>query len=150
MGNPNTGKVRSIIKMKNRSPYLTIGEYALSIIAAFLIIILLHPSVMKMIERPRRPARQSLACKSNLKNFSTALEMYSSDNNNLFPSSLSSLTPMYLKVLPTCASSGTMNYAYARGNDSKNYTIWCSGSYHSPAYPANYPEYDSFVGLREK
>ncbi|MGV8118667.1 MAG: type II secretion system protein [Candidatus Xenobiia bacterium LiM19] len=137
--------------MNKTSPQLTLGEYALCIVTAlFLTIILIHPSVNKFFDRSRRPAQMGTACKSNLKNIGTALEMYSSDNSGLYPSSLSSLTPMYLKVLPTCSSSGTMNYAYMRDTDSKIYTTWCNGSYHTPMAPANFPEYDSIAGLHEK
>lgn len=137
--------------MKKTSPKLTLGEYTLSIFTAlFLTIILIHPSVNKFFDRSRRPAQRGIACKSNLKNIGTALEMYSSDNSGLYPSSLSSLTPMYLKVLPTCSSSGMMNYAYTRGTDSQTYTTWCNGSYHTPNTHENFPEYDSIVGLREK
>ena len=65
--------------------------------------------------RPR--SRNALgASKSNLKNLGTALEMYSKDWENRYPSSLSGLIPNYLKVIPECPTAGTDTY---------------SGSYHN-------------------
>lgn len=41
-------------------------------------------------------------CSSNLKNISTALEMYSTDYQGSLPPSLHQLTPNYLRTLPQC------------------------------------------------
>lgn len=41
-------------------------------------------------------------CKSNLKNLSTALEMYSTDHGGAYPQSLEELTPQYLETVPRC------------------------------------------------
>jgi serine/threonine protein kinase len=87
------------------------------------------------------------ACKSNLKNIGTAMEMYSSDNDGRFPLSLRQLTPRYLHTLPTCASAGEMSYSYMRREKPDNYTAYCSGSYHKGVFPPGFPQYDGVQGL---
>jgi len=102
-----------------------------------------------------RAQGQATACKSNLKNIGTALEMYSTDNSGRFPTNPSTLTPNYLKSIPTCPSVGTVSYTTA-GFTSVSvpdaYTVVCSGaSNHSGAgYGANYPQYTSTQGLVER
>jgi len=53
------------------------------------------------------------ACKSNLKNIATALEMYATDNRGRYPTGLDQLlqppTP-YLKQIPTCPAAGRSTY----------------------------------------
>lgn len=94
------------------------------------------------------------ACKSNLKTISTALEMYSHDNAGRFPSAIASLTPNYLKVMPTCPSIGaTAVYVngYSRNSQPDAYTVFCSGSNHTGVgYAANFPQYTSSRGLQER
>lgn len=91
------------------------------------------------------------ACKSNLKNIGTALEMYSSDNGGRFPSTLEVLTPRYLKALPSCPAAASVSYAYVSTHEPDNYTIVCAGEYHKEvAQHANYPQYTSTQGLLER
>ena len=51
------------------------------------------------------------ACTANLKNQGTALEMYATDYDGLYPSSLHALSPDYLRRLPTCPSTD-LEYGY--------------------------------------
>lgn len=84
------------------------------------------------------------ACKSNLKNIGTALEMYSSDNAGSFPVSLTTLVPNYLRFIPTCPAAGYDTYSdlFETSHTLKDYTLCCAGDYHkrsglgldSPAY----------------
>jgi competence protein ComGC len=65
----------------------------------------------------RARSRGSLtACKSNLKNIGTALEMYSTDWGARYPPSVALLTPNYLKTMPICpdASEDTYSRSYSR------------------------------------
>ncbi|MGV8125107.1 MAG: protein kinase [Candidatus Xenobiia bacterium LiM19] len=90
------------------------------------------------------------ACKSNLKNIGTALEMYNTDNGGLYPKALSEVTPNYLKTIPTCAAAGKVTYEYITSEKSDAYTTFCSGHYHKKSrVEANYPQYDSIHGLIE-
>ena len=79
---------------KNRK----ILEFAGILMGVALLALVIYPSTL-----PPRTNRSPLrACKSNLKVLSTALEMYSTDWNGLYPEQLSQLTPNYLKTIPRC------------------------------------------------
>jgi prepilin-type N-terminal cleavage/methylation domain-containing protein len=97
-----------------------------------------------------RAQGQLTACKSNLKNIGTAMEMYSTDNGGRFPTVSGSLTPNYLKIIPTCPSIGAATYTggFASASSPDAYTIVCNGSNHSGvSQSANYPQYTSTQGL---
>lgn len=97
-----------------------------------------------------RAQGQLTACKSNLKNMGTSLEMYSTDARGRYPTALTLVTPNYLKVIPTCPSAGSNTYTYTRTQVPDCYTAWCSGSFHTTIVTtANYPQYDSIQGLIE-
>ncbi len=94
------------------------------------------------------------SCKSNLKNVATALEMYSSDNEGRYPTSLGYLTPNYLKSIPECLAAGkkdTYTASYEAGPT--NFTIFCKGENHTrvgyPRLTANFPQYTAWFGLVE-
>lgn len=95
------------------------------------------------------------ACPSNLKNIGTACEMYSADWRGDYPTSMSLLTPNYLKTVPECPSVGEITYRMETGAVAYNfngfedyYFIYCAGPNHtSVSVPANYPQYDSIQGL---
>lgn len=91
-----------------------------------------------------------IACKSNLKNMGTALEMYSTDNNGRYPVALSKITPDYLKVIPTCpaAKADTYSSSYVSHDKPDVYSIYCSGHHHKLVkLPPDYPKYDAIQGL---
>jgi prepilin-type N-terminal cleavage/methylation domain-containing protein len=90
-----------------------------------------------------RAQGQLTACKSNLKNIGTAMEMYSTDNSGRYPSAMGSLTPNYLKVIPTCPSRGSDTYtgSFTSTSNPDSYTIYCNGSNHAGASVSpNYPQ----------
>ncbi|MCE7872894.1 hypothetical protein DYH09_21285 [bacterium CPR1] len=58
-----------------------------------------------------KPRGVSTACKSNLKNIATALEMFSTDNKGAYPPQLAGLTPNYLKLIPNCPGAGFDTYS---------------------------------------
>ncbi|MBI3924483.1 MAG: hypothetical protein HY319_02990 [Armatimonadetes bacterium] len=97
---------------------------------------------------------QLTACKSNLKNLGTALEMYSIDNGGLYPTTLDRLAPEYLKTVPTCPTAGMDTYSgsfrSAAGPDL--YTIMCAGQNHTRSgVEGDYPQYNtSSQGLIER
>lgn len=59
---------------------------------------------------PAKPSGQLTACKSNLRNIATALEMYATDYSGSFPTSMDTLTPNYLRTVPTCPAAGRDTY----------------------------------------
>lgn len=99
-----------------------------------------------------RANSQKSACESNLKNFSTALEMYAVDNDGHYPpSNLSTLKPKYLKELPECPAAGFSTYSYESvsrpSSPEDGYTVFCKGDYHKAAgLQMNYPLIGSHEG----
>ncbi|HXE73490.1 MAG TPA: hypothetical protein VNO81_12595 [Candidatus Nitrosotenuis sp.] len=124
-------------------------EVAEAVVVLFFgaVVVLLVPNFM--LAR----AMSSTGCKSNLKNISAALEMYGTDNSGLFPGSLQSLTPRYLKTIPTCPEGGRDTYSsgYQSHPSPAAYTVVCEGDNHRyQGASRNFPQYDSFRGLIEQ
>jgi prepilin-type N-terminal cleavage/methylation domain-containing protein len=100
-----------------------------------------------------RAQGQVTACKSNLKNIGTAMEMYSTDAAGRYPTSLNNLTPNYLKSIPTCPSAGSATYTggFTSASNPDAYTVVCTTNNHSAVSAgSNYPQYNSVQGLVEK
>lgn len=101
-----------------------------------------------------RPAGhgQLTACKSNLKNIGTAVEMYASDNEWVYPHKLSDLLPgNYMKAIPTCPACGQDSYSGTYQAQGKEFTFCCRGDNHAKALPGpatmNLPAYSGTKGL---
>lgn len=99
---------------------------------------------------------QLTACKSNLKNIATALEMWSTDNSGEYPPSLSQLVPDYLRMIPTCpaAEADTYSQTYRLSKSKKYdytyYEVYCKGHHHAKAgSEEDYPRYNGVTGLVE-
>lgn len=115
---------------------------------------------------------QLCACKSQLKNLATALEMYAVDNQKAYPVNLDALIAgHYLKLVPTCPSGDnriwvhanhqiellpwkgpSKGYTYSVASRSASFSLICQGD-HTVCYkgfsgdPGGYPQYDSEDGL---
>jgi len=81
------------------------------------------------------------ACESNLKNIATALEMYATDNDGEYPSSLAMLTEnitgagnSYIKKLPLCPHYSS-SYEYVFSSDPNSFTLWCGKAGAHRSYP---------------
>lgn len=108
----------------------------------------------------RARARGSLtACKSNLKNIGTALEMYSTHFAGKYPASLQQVVPNYLESLPECPSAGKMTYQATFGRQAPfnpdqyedYYYVECHGSNHTKvSVTGDYPAYNGIQGLIER
>lgn len=85
------------------------------------------------------------ACRTNLKNLSTALELYSTDFPG-YPVELERLAPEYVRSLPTCPSGGNA-YTYERvGED--DYLIFCPGRNHGKVgYAEDHPRLEGKSGI---
>lgn len=100
-----------------------------------------------------RSQGQLTACKSNEKNIATALEMYSTDHQGHYPSSLQELTPEYLRVVPTCpaARSDTYSQSYEVTTNPDMFSFCCSGHSHQSAGLApDRPAYNAMQGLLDR
>jgi len=121
---------------------------ALLAVAALACVLLLN------FRRCHRPGPLT-ACKSNLKNLATTLEMYASDNAGHYPHSLDKLIePDYLKRLPTCPAAGRMTYLdYQVSTNPDSFSVSCCGDNHKRAYKGfeadstGIPRYNAEVGL---
>ncbi len=94
------------------------------------------------------------ACRSNLKNLATALEMYASDHGGRYPIHLDDLPGKYLKELPTCPAARSLTYTNYRAHSHPDcFTVCCFGDNHAKAYAGfgrdshNFPRYSAEQGL---
>lgn len=106
-----------------------------------------------------RARGQLTACKSNLKNIGTALEMYSTDWSGKYPTSTSLLTPNYLKTIPECPGAGENSYRASFGPSAPYnpegyedyYFVECTGENHNAvSVSGNFPAYNGIQGLIER
>lgn len=88
-------------------------------------------------------------CRSNLRNVSTALEMYSTDASGRFPPTLASLEPDYLRTIPTCPARGADTYSAGYDRSADTYTLFCRGLNHAAVGP-DQPFLPRVMGLVEK
>ena len=147
------GKALSIRTTVDDLLHLLIPITAWSLLI-FLLIMLFLPNFIR-----ERCQGQLTACKSNLKNIGTALEMYSTAWSGHYPRNLAALTPNYLKTIPDCPTAGRVTYRLTVGlivplNTGRfvdYYLIECTGKSHvNVDVPANYPMYDGIQGLIER
>jgi prepilin-type N-terminal cleavage/methylation domain-containing protein len=94
------------------------------------------------------------ACIVNVKNLGTACEMWARDHDNHYNVNLASLTPNYMKIIPTCPAVGATTYnaagGFASASNPDAYTITCAGTNHrAMTTNLNFPQYTSAGGLKE-
>lgn len=105
----------------------------------------------------RAHARGLTACKSNLKNIGTAMEMYSTDHRGKYPASMGQLTPNYLKTIPICPQNGADAYQMWTGADAPGntgyaeyYYVSCTEGHSRVSVSVGYPAYNGVIGLIER
>lgn len=89
---------------------------------------------------------QIAACKGNLKNFGTALEMWATDHGGKYPKTLTELSPDYLKTSGTCPTGGRYEYEVT----GKGYKVTCQGGHEAQGFPSVLLYYSSEEGLIER
>ena len=146
-----------VVSMEAEDDGKKAGCSPLSLIMAFGVVMVLGAILVPNFVRAR--ARGQLpACKSNLKNIGTAMEMYSSDNSGKYPPNIDMLTPNYLKTIPECPASARVTYKYYGGQGPANnpgfqdyYYVECHGENHTHvSIKGHYPAYDGISGLIER
>ena len=120
---------------------------------------LLSAILLPSFLRSRAPG-QLTACKSNLKNIGTALEMYSTDFAGKYPRNIDQLRPNYLKTIPECPAADRTTYRVsfgrnAPGNANPGYAdyffIECVGGNHENAsVTGDYPVFQSMPAIHER
>lgn len=125
--------------MKRRKGFTLIELMIVIAIIAILAAVLI-PNFMRA-----REASRLNACKSNLKNISTAVETYSNDNDGVYPhhtiaTSISNLRDQYLQKDLICPSAGGQHrYYYWASDDGAQYGIYCPASATTPGTPIGNP-----------
>jgi len=107
-------------------------------------------------ERQKENARirnRLTRCKSNLKNLSTAMEMYNSDHQH-YPETLSPLTPNYLKTIPKSPGGDQATYDLSfKSSDRRKevYLLTCTDPLHQEfTGRSNYWSLDGELGLLDR
>ena len=121
-------------------------EFMLLLAVIAIAISLLLPHLMRL-----RAYYVVSKCEANLKTITVALREYSQDAQGKFPRKLNKLTPEYLKVLPSCPSSG-LGYQYVYTHMPDKYTLWCDGvrAHDLGGQTTGYPQYNSEKGPVKK
>ena len=148
-----------MLSQKRRRGGFTLIELMIVIAIIAILAAILVPNFIRA-----RAQGQLTACKSNLKNIGTAMEMYSTDWAGHYPTAggptMTLLTPNYLKIIPLCPAAGSMTYSATYGtgaayntvsNFQDYYFINCGPDNHAAVnVPAGYPQYDGIQGLIER
>ena len=101
---------------------------------------------------------QLTACESNLKNIGTACEMWATDYDGEYPTSLEQLTPNYLQSIPVCPAAGKDTYSVSyrvvmpeeSGVSFPFYEVYCKGHFHEKdGLFEDSPRYNGVEGLVE-
>jgi len=116
-----------------------------SCIVVFFLLSLIGIVVVPGFMRARAQG-QLTKCKQNLKYIGSRLEDYYIKNGK-YPEKLTLLTPGYLEMIPICPLNKHGEYKYSASEKSDVYTVFCSGSHHTPIVQADFPRYDSKNGL---
>lgn len=146
-------------KIRRKKGGFTLIELMIVIAIIAILAAILVPNFIRA-----RAQGQLTACKSNLKNIGTAMEMYSTDWSGKYSGKTSSagfgLTPNYLKTIPQCPTAGSVTYSAQYGSSAPYnssakfkdyYYINCVGANHTAVdVQGNYPAYNGISGLIER
>ena len=150
--------------MKRRKKGFTLIELMIVIAIIAILAAVLVPNFMRA-----REASRLTACKSNLKNISTAVETYSNDHDGVYPgntaekdldgqehSGLSTLVKTYIGKALKCPAAAA-HYKYRLATEAgAGYWIYCpaagatSGRRHRKDNKFGGPFFDSSTGIQEK
>lgn len=128
------------------------GYTLLELLTVIFIIATLASMIIPNIRRALWKSQLS-GCQSNLRNLATALQVYSNDNEGLYPSNLSLIAPRYMRSLPTCPAAHAESYTGGYQINAKYdvFTVRCGGTNHSVLnYGTNEPFYNLDTGLGPK
>ena len=141
--------------LRNRKKGFTLIELMIVIAIIAILAAILIPNFIRA-----RSQSQLAACESNMKNVATALEMYSTDNNGIYPTGTGTVLPTgtnwsnYMRTNPSCPTNSSQYLYRTTGPSSStptNYSIQqnpAATAVHAAVnIAAGYPLYNSAGGL---
>jgi hypothetical protein len=123
------------------------------LIVCTLILFIAAGQGLRIVQRQEQQ-KALTACKSNLKNLGTAMEMYSTDFQGRYPEDMNKLVPEYLEEIPNCPAANRATYRLETGVDATHndagfkdyYYLYCGGENHTAvSVPSDLPAYNPFV-----
>ncbi|MCL5773525.1 MAG: DUF3352 domain-containing protein [Firmicutes bacterium] len=141
---------RSISKELQKEVKINIREDVLSCIYPAVAVAVLapegSPGIFEYLEDSLNEKNYT-TCQMNLKNISTALEMWADDHNGSYPGNLQDVeSTEYLHKLPVCPAKGV--YKYRHISNPEGYYIECSQNAHANiGVSGNFPAYSSEDGI---
>jgi len=116
---------------------------ALLLFFTIIFLSILIPSVYQAKEKG-----QFTVCKNEIKKIYIAYDMYSADNNGVYPENLGKLIGPYLPKEPKCPVSSTNTYICEFNENKTSFKIYCKGKNHfSVIHEENGPAYGVSSGL---
>jgi hypothetical protein len=107
-----------------------------------LLLVVLFASLLPWFLQAHRH-RQLDLCRSNVREISRALEMYSSDSAGRYPPNLDALVRSgHIQAIPTCPAAGFDNYSstYHASAKPDGFSFGCAGRHHGePSRAKTYP-----------
>lgn len=125
------------------------GFTLIELMIVIAIIGLLAALIIPNFSKARSQSKFS-ACKTNIKNIATAIEMYSVAEDAMYPINLGKIiTADYIPQEPFCPEKQT-SYRYGRtSSPCVGYSIWCAGNNHYTMLMYTGPGYGSVSGLKD-
>ncbi len=130
-------------------------EMAVTIIIFTLLSYIIVPNFLKA-----RASGHLCYCESQIKDLATAMEVYATENNGLYPEGFYKLLEIsknkspYMSKIPDCKKSNLSHnrknltsYKYIRSEDCKNFTMWCIQNHLDCGMEEGYPQYNPYQGL---
>ena len=108
------------------------------------------------IRQSAKTSHNVTMCRSNLSDFSGALESYASEHSGQYPPSFAALTPKYLKSARLCPAAQKDTYSasyrvWHSDDKSAQYEVYCQGRHHAEiGIPADHPALSRSGGIVDR
>ncbi|MEQ8191446.1 MAG: hypothetical protein ABRQ39_26005, partial [Candidatus Eremiobacterota bacterium] len=153
-------KRKDDISQASKKPSIRTARFSDTEMAVTIIIFTLFTSIIVPNFLKARASGYLCYCESQIKDLATALEIYASENNGLYPEGFYKLLEIsknkspYMSKIPDCKKSNLSHnrknltsYKYIRSEDCKNFTMWCIQNHLDTGTPEGYPQYNPYQGL---